>query len=124
MISCFSPNPRPGSLTVDRMLCISPSFSYVKERKKSGAISHAKLVPARGAGNMNLPVLLDAADHQTHFIILLLTRLPRPLCWNVKGYSGHFEFPVMDIGKQLASVSKDNLPFDQSCSRHKDYSSQ
>ena len=37
---------------------------------------------------------------------------------NVKGYFSHFEFPVMAIGKQLASVSKDNLPFDQSCSRH------
>ena len=37
---------------------------------------------------------------------------------NVMGYSSHFEFPVMAIGKQLATVSKDNLPFDQSCSRH------
>ena len=36
---------------------------------------------------------------------------------NVKDPLSHFEFPVMDIGKQLASVSKDNLPFDQSCTR-------
>lgn len=36
---------------------------------------------------------------------------------NVKDPFNHFEFAVMGIGKQLASVSKDNLPFDQSCTR-------
>lgn len=43
---------------------------------------------------------------------------------NVKDPLRHFEFPVIDIGKQLAYVSKDNLPFDQSCTRLKDYTLQ
>lgn len=46
----------------------------------------------------------------------------RPLCAsealrNAEEPLSLFEQPVMDIGKQLASVSKDNLPFDQSSTR-------
>lgn len=47
----------------------------------------------------------------------LLTCSASAVLGNVKDSLSHFKFPVMDIGKQLASVSKDNLPFDQSCTR-------
>lgn len=46
------------------------------------------------------------------------------LCLNVNGCCSHFESALTDIGKQLTFVSKDNLPFGQSCTCHKDNSPQ
>lgn len=62
----------------------------------------------RGGGHVEKPPLESPYMPSTCSVVL----------GNVKDHSSHSEFLVMDIGKQLASVNKDNLPFDQSCTSH------
>lgn len=95
---------------MDRYAARSKKRTYFRQEKNDHFLPLLRLY--------SLFICLESNTIPPHTENLLTWLAPASaVLGNVKDPLSHFEFPVMDIGKQLASVSKDNLPFDQSCTR-------